>query len=257
MILGDVHGNTPFTTSIVKRAKRHGAKKIIQLGDFGLWSHMEDGVKFLDTVNEQLRRDGVKLYAVGGNHENWIHWNWHLNNSPKDDYGFAMVRTHIRLAPRTHIWRWGDKTFAMAAGGVSIDRDYRLSREKSIGSNMLWWEDEQLTDAEVDAFPERKVDFLFTHDCSNKTPFYNRLKPDYESQIHRQRIDKILSRCAPEFHFHGHMHTKYDWINMINSIVGVHYVQTYGLAHDGEYWNWGILNTENNTFEFCPSTMGD
>lgn len=254
MVLGDIHGNTPWAERVVKHAKRHSAKKIIQVGDFGLWDHWPDGVKFLDTLNEALRRDGVKLYAVGGNHENWVRWNWYIENNPKTEDGFTMLRSHILIMPKTFQWEWAGKVFAAAGGAVSIDKDRRLREEKVTGPNTLFWWDEQLKDADVDSIPERKVDYLFTHDCSNKTPFRARMKPDFESQIHRQRIDRVLERTAPEMHFHGHMHTKYDWMNMHNSIVGAHWTQTYGLECDGMYWNWGILDVSTNHFVFAPHT---
>lgn len=250
MILGDTHGNSKWAPKIVRHAARHDAKRIVQLGDFGLWDHMEDGVRFLDALNESLRRDGVKLIAVGGNHDNWPRWNWYVENNPKTDEGFAILRSHIYLVPRTLHWTWNDKTFAAAGGAVSIDKAWRLEKERNAGvTNTIYWPDEQLLDEHVEAFPEKKVDYLFTHDCSNATPFHGRLKPDMDSQIHRQRIDAILKKSRPEMHFHGHMHTKYDWMNRTG---GDHWTQTYGLECDDMFWSWGILDTEAEDFTFVP-----
>lgn len=252
MVLGDTHGNTKVAVHAARLAKRAGVKKIVQVGDFGLWSHVEGGVTFLDSLNEELRKHGIRLHAVGGNHENWDHWNWHVENTPKDRYGFAMIRTHIRLAPRVHFWNWEGKTMAAAGGAVSIDRDYRLAIEKA--PRTLWWPNEQLTEDDVNSIRERKVDYLFTHDCSNRTPFKYRLKPDIDSQIHRQRIDKVLSKVMPEMHFHGHMHEKYDWQNLVN---GHHWTQTYGLECDGMAFNWGVLDLDDDKFEFAHHNLLD
>lgn len=253
-VVGDLHGNTRAAVRLAKVISRHKINKIVQVGDFGLWDHFDDGITFLDTLNEELRRTGAKVYAIGGNHENWLRWNWYVENNPTDKYGFTMLRTHIMIAPKTFHWSWEGKQFAAAGGAVSIDKEYRLHREKEsgLGPNNLFWWDEQLLDTDVMAFPERKVDYLFTHDCSNATPFRNRIKPDMDSQIHRQRIDDVLRKCAPEIHFHGHMHTKYDWMNLTNGIVGQHYVQTYGLECDGMFWNWGSLNLSTDEFVFAP-----
>lgn len=255
MIVGDTHGNTPSAVTTIKRAAKHGVKKIVVVGDFGLWDHFEEGVRFLDALNEQLRRDGTKLYAIGGNHENWLRWNWYVENNPKTDEGFAFLRSHIYLVPKTLHWTWDNKVFAAAGGAVSIDRDWRLKREKEsgLGPNTLFWWDEQLTDEQVEQFPQKKIDYLFTHDCSNATPFEGRLKPDFDSQMHRQKIDRILAKSAPEMHFHGHMHTKYDWMNLVNTFEGAHYVQTYGLECDGMFWNWGVLDTDADDFTFAPN----
>jgi predicted phosphodiesterase len=250
MVLGDCHGNTPWTTNVVKHAARHKVKKIIQCGDFGLWDHFSEGVTFLDALNEQLRRDGTKLYAVGGNHENWLRWNWYIENNPKTDEGFTILRSHIFLIPKTMHWSWQGKQFAAAGGAVSIDKDRRLKLQEETGPDTLFWWDEQLLDCHVDAFPDKKVDYLFTHDCSNATPWRGRLKPDFESQMHRQRIDAVLKKSRPSVHFHGHMHTKYDWMNRTG---GDNWTQTYGLECDGMFWSWGILDLATDEFVFVPN----
>jgi hypothetical protein len=254
MVIGDLHGETPWATRIIKNARRHGAKKAIVVGDFGLWDHFEEGVRFLDSLNDSLRHDGVKLYAVGGNHENWVRWNWYVENNPQDQYGFTYLRSHIMLMPKVFQWDWEGKRFGSAGGAVSIDRDWRLAREKEsgLGPNTLFWWDEQFTDKDLAEYPTRKVDYLFTHDCSNSTPWRNRLKPDFESQMHRQRIDGVLKKARPEMHFHGHMHTKYDWMNLVGDN---HWTQTYGLECNGMFWNWGILDTDSDEFEFAPPSV--
>jgi predicted phosphodiesterase len=240
MVCGDFHGNTNHAIQMVKEAKKAGVKKIIQCGDWGLWSHYEDGIKYLDQVNEACRRDGVKFYVVGGNHEHWDHWDWFVANMPKTYHGFAMVRSHINLAPRVHYWGWEGKKFLMVAGAVSVDKQWRVEGES-------WWRNEEITDEMVASIPETKVDYFISHDCSNRTPWKGRLKPDMDSLANRQRIDEILKKSQPEMHFHGHMHTRYVWENMTGDD---HYTKTIGLDMDGEWDSWGILNIETGEFLF-------
>lgn len=255
MILGDVHGNTNWVIRVINDSKHIDYSKIVQVGDFGLWDHLHNGVKYLDDVNTTLSHFGRTMYAIGGNHENWDHWNWYVENLPKDNDGFAILRRHIRLAPRVHRWIWlekdrtGDKSFVKmqaVAGAHSIDKGLRLQNEAA-GSPKQWWPQEQITDEEIDAMPSGPVDYLFTHDCSNRSPHKYALVPDFDSQIHRQRIDRAIKKAKPKMHFHGHMHARYDWQNYIGDDQ---WVQTYGLDCDGMLNSWGILDTDTDTFTF-------
>jgi predicted phosphodiesterase len=239
LVAGDWHGNTKHAINMVKEASKAGAKKIVQVGDFGLWTHYEDGIRFLDQLNEAARREGVKIYAVGGNHENWDHWDWFVKNMPKSYHGFAYLRSHVLLAPRVHYWGWEGKKFLMVAGAVSVDKQWRVEGH-------TWWRNEEITDEMVDSI-HGKVDYLVTHDCSNRTPWKGRLKPDMDSLANRQRIDAILGRVKPEMHFHGHMHTRYVWENLV---ADNHYTKTIGLDMDGTWDSWGILDINTGEFLF-------
>lgn len=253
MVLGDMHGSTNSFKRALEMSKHHDYSKIVQVGDFGLWDHLAKGVAFLDDVNEQLRHYGRKVYAIGGNHENWDHWNWYTENLPKDGDGFIILRTHIMLAPRVHRWRWEGKHFLGVAGAASIDKDIRLMDEKA-GAPKQWWWQEEITDEEVDKITNfTGTDYLFTHDCSNNTPWGFQLVPDLNSQIHRQRIDRVLQKTLPAMHFHGHMHKKYEWENMIKRPDGdAHWTATFGLTCNDWSNAWGILNLKTNKFRFQP-----
>lgn len=242
---------------IIPKIYRAGDLKInhvIVVGDFGLWTHFADGHVFLDEVNEAARINNLSVFAIGGNHENWDHWNWYVENSPTHK-GFAMVRRRVLLAPKTHKWTWANKQFVGAGGAVSIDKDWRKEQEKKskYGPKTLFWPNEQLLDADVDTIRKWKswgamgggfdsVDYLFTHDCSNYTQWKNRLKPDIDSQIHRQRIDEVLKITSPSFHFHGHMHEKYDWVNEYSGSGA----RTIGLEAFQDFNSWGVLDVNED-----------
>lgn len=253
MVLGDMHGSLESCNLALERSKHHDYSKIVQVGDFGLWDHLARGVTFLDNLNESLRKYGRKMYAIGGNHENWDHWNWYVENMAPDKYGFRIIRSHIALAPRVHRWKWDDRKFLGVAGAASIDKDIRLEDERYGGPKQWWWQ-EQITDEEVASVGTVKTDYLITHDCSNQTPFGFRIIPNMDSQIHRQRIDQVLKQSRPDLHFHGHMHRKYDWVNLIPPMGegDYHKTQTYGLTCNDWTNAWGILDTETNDFKFQP-----
>lgn len=244
MVLGDTHGNTLAATQAVDLAKDLGTKQIFQVGDFGLWDHKKEGVTFLDTLNERCRLRGVTMRVVGGNHENWDRWDWYTDNNPKDYHGFTYLRSHIRIAPKVLKFGWNGKRILFVGGAVSVDKAYRKPGTE-------WWAGEQLTDAQVyQAMQTGPADFLFTHDCSNATPFRGRLKPDLDSMAHRQKIDSVLRAVKPRYHFHGHMHTKYDWENLVgaNANGDAVYTQTYGLECDGHMNNMGLLDLDTGNF---------
>jgi hypothetical protein len=246
-MVGDTHGDARDVKTAVDHARDFQTDRIFILGDFGLWWGYE-GVAFIDNINEYARSKNVHIFALPGNHENYDWWNATIRTAPTSK-GFAYLRTNVLLSPRTHTWKWGDKKFAVAGGAVSIDKDYRVEYERKKGTP-IWSPDEQLTDAEVASFVGKgPVDYLLTHDCSNRTPFYARMKPDLDSQIHRQRIDKVLDHLTPNMHFHGHMHNKFDWVNWTGPERET-LTQTYGLECNGTWWSWGVLDTDKDEFLF-------
>ena len=264
LIQGDSHGNVKDIVPKIYIAGQHKIQHVVVCGDFGLWTHFADGQLFLDEVNEAARINNLTVYAVGGNHENWDHWNWMVDNFPTAK-GFAMARRRVLLAPKSHSWKWANRTFVGAGGAVSVDKENRLISEKGgkhfnrdwgimvdggkgTGEKTLWWPNEQFTDEDLwDIKSMGTADYLITHDCSNYTPFGKRLKPDIDSQIHRQRIDKVIASVKPKMHFHGHMHEKYDWVNVQShgfwdeSDAAVK-TRTIGLEAFQDFNSWGVLD---------------
>lgn len=250
MLMGDTHGNTQFAVNIVKRARKLGVKHVFVLGDFGLWDHEEGGFAFLDTLNEALRKEGVKLFAVPGNHENHDHWEWYIKNNPKRLDGWTYLRSHIFIAPKVHYFQWNHKKFLVVGGAVSIDWQWRLNVEATRGKpRSLYWDNETLTDDDMAKITTQKVDIMLTHDCSNRTPWKTRLKVDADSHDHRRKIDEALRRARPEIHFHGHMHERYEWENLV---ADDHWTSTYGLERDGMWYSWGVLDLETDKFVWHP-----
>ncbi len=247
MIVGDWHGNTPWALGVIKVAQKHSMRKIISCGDFGIWTHREDGITYLDAMNAQLREQGTKLYFVGGNHENWDHLLWHEEHSPRTYQGHVIIRSHIFFIPNGMFWKWNDKTFMGVGGAVSVDKDYRLAIEKE--PRTLWWPQEQLDDRVIDLIESKvkvtnlKVDYLITHDCPTNAPFWGRLKPDIESQYHRQKMDRLGRIVKPKWWFHGHMHDRYVYDFPMYEPT----TQVRGLENDGRQWNWLVLDTVNDT----------
>lgn len=267
LVAGDTHGYTEDVKQKIDIAKEIGGiDRIMIVGDFGLWWGY-DAVRFIDDINRYAEDNNMYIFAIPGNHDNYEHWKW-VNDTQPTSSGFGYLRTRVLLAPRTHMWKWAGKQFASAGGAVSVDKEYRQGIERGydiydkrkVTAHRCWEPNEQLTDGEVSSLVNgakgKEVDYLFTHDCSDKTPFYNRMKPDFDSQIHRQRIDKVLKGLQPRFHYHGHMHNVFDWENFVgikdNEAV---YTQTYGLECNDDFNSWGVLDTADDSFAW-PEALG-
>lgn len=245
LVLGDTHGQTQWLKNMVNKAKRMGCDRILQVGDFGIWTHEEEGHRFLDTVNETLRQNGMKLYFLGGNHENWDHLNWWQNNNAKSYHGHVYVRSHILYTGRTNRWVWGDKgsekVFQAVGGAVSIDKG-GPHRKPGIG----WWEDEEIPERVVYGIEQanKRVDYLFTHDAPSCIPMRN-LKADLDSARHRILMDRIGRASRPNLWFHGHYHKymEYPFVHQQG------YSFVYGLDCDHQFYSYVILDTETDNVE--------
>lgn len=270
-MLGDTHGSSWTAARAVRDAVAHGARHIVQVGDFGYWPHKRDGIRFLDEVNAAATEAGVQFVWLDGNHENFDALEGMVPNTAKNDKGMSMLRSNLLYSPRGNSWTWDDQRFMTVGGAVSVDKALRLMEEcgdwvdrsgrlhNGSGARTLWWPQERTTDADVEhaarEAQRKPVDYLFTHDCSDQTPFRYRLKEDPDSKDNRRKIDELLNRVAPRWHFHGHMHTRYAWDRPIpdgawDSFDETSWTHVRGLECDGMWYNWGILDTRADTFRF-------
>ena len=239
MICGDWHGDTRHVRKVIKKAHDMGIKTIMQVGDFGIWTHHPDGVTFLDVMNEECRKWGVKVYFVGGNHENWDHLDWHEKNGPKTYAGLTILRSHIRYTGRVKRWSVDGKVFQAVGGAVSIDKG-QPHRKPGVG----WWSQEAIPERVVYGLEQagRRADYLLTHDAPSCAPF-KRLKDDPESTAHRQLMNRIGRVVQPKLWFHGHYHT---WMENYPFMHQTGYTSCYGLDMNGDYYHYVILDTETN-----------
>lgn len=242
MVCGDWHGNGQWAIKKVNEAARLGLDHIVQVGDFGLWDHYENGVKYLDMLNEACRRTGVKVYWLDGNHENHDRLDWYVQNNPKNYTGHVYIRSHIFYSPRGNTWKWEGKTFMTVGGAVSIDRQRRTP-------GLSWWVQEKLSVKDVMGITTQ-ADYLFTHDCPTNAPFRG-LFDDPESHMHRQIMNDVGRTVQPKVWIHGHMHDKY--VYEFQHQKG--YSKVFGLEMDGEAFNSVVLNIatgeiiQSNLFE--------
>lgn len=266
-VVGDLHGNIRWAQHVLDEMGKRKISHVFVVGDFGLWPGFS-GIQYLDRLQESAVENNLSVLAIPGNHE-WYDGFEAFQKVMPTHKGFVYLRERVLMSPKANSFKLFGKQFAVAGGAVSVDKDWRLAKErggtgmnefgwsqdfgKGTGPRTLWWPQEQLTDAEEEQVKKvGKVDILLTHDCSDRTPFHGRLKPDLDSMAHRQRIDRVLRAVQPEVHFHGHMHSKYDWMNLTGDD---HWTQTYGLECDGDDDSWGIFDTDTMEFAFQGEGM--
>jgi predicted phosphodiesterase len=266
LIVGDTHGDFAFVSKACRVAQNNGIKTIIQVGDFGFWDHTPDGVYFLDQLNENARKRGVTWFVLPGNHENYDRLeNYEAlpgrlqghDDIPDWEYGsFTTIRTSIYYTGKVNAWKWAGRTFKAVGGAVSIDKEWRTPGKS-------WWWQEQLRDDELQqAIDIGPTDFLFTHDCPTRAPFKHRLKPDLDSVMHRQKMNKVGQATKAKVWFHGHMHDFYDYWFQYGPKEG-NDTKVYGLeCNDNAMWNpygdiknMAIFDTDTLRVEF-PETKG-
>lgn len=237
VLLGDTHGNSAWTVSVVRAVAERGVSHIVQLGDFGYWPEMLDGREFLDSVEAALAEYDVRLWFIDGNHED----HERLSALPIDgETGRRPVSEHIEHLPRGYRWKVDGATWVAAGGAVSLDRAYRAE-------GTSWFPGEELGEGEVDAIvSEGPADVLVAHDAPFGVPFlygrYRQSLPAHQraagwpvsalidSDNHQQRILRLVEGLGVRQVFHGHHHVGYsDVLTVAGSSVDVR-----GLGADGD-----------------------
>jgi predicted phosphodiesterase len=243
LVAGDWHGSTAAAQSCFEDAEREKCDAIIQVGDFGVTFGATRPVRFIVNVSNLASRWGIPVYFIDGNHENFnVIGDW-VDNLDYDENGHIPVATNLTYIPRGAVWEWDDKTFAAMGGAASIDRDWRTEGHDYFKDELITTGDVYRLLNKVDVHGKR-VDYFFSHDCSDRTPWGFSLVPDSDSQRNRQVVDGILDYVKPRMHFHGHMHKHYEWDNKGT--------MTFGLNLEQERHSRGVLNVSTGEFEYIP-----
>ena len=224
LFLGDSHGNTGFVGEAIGASIGLECKVILQLGDFGIWDHKIDGIKFLETVNQGLEEHDIILIFCDGNHENFDS----LYALPVDDDGFRRVRKNIWHAPRGHIWEMGGVTFMAMGGAHSIDGPGGIWQQgrgplpaRSVMDDPMdlggWWPQETITPVEAQEAMEKALDWqrdngpidvLIAHDCPAGVPIPG-IHGYPAGDKNRHLLAQVCDAADPSYIFCGHYHLRH------------------------------------------------
>jgi predicted phosphodiesterase len=245
-VIGDLHQNELAGRHAIRYMAQNGVQRIVQVGDFGVFPRVDSTWQFLEGLQEELEDAGIDLFVVRGNHDDPNYFADVIDDQV-DDFGFGIDDGYnrIRFAPRAHTWEWAGKKFGQIGGAASIDR-YRRTKDYD------WWPDEIITDSDVNKIISdlngERLDFLFSHDASDHTPWGFDLVPHDLSLDCRKKMDRVLDATTPIMHFHGHYHLKYEWTR--EYWQSDNRTTVYGLDCDGTWYYYGILDTDKEFFQW-------
>lgn len=212
LVAGDTHGNSNHTDWVIQKAMDLGIRQILQVGDFGFWTHRHRGVRFLDRISRKLLEAQCTMTVVRGNHDNTA-LILQDHGHDVDANGLVNVRAGLKLAPDGLVWEWGGKGFISLGGAYSLDKENRLYHEKLTGEHgEHWFPDEEMTDEDMEKHiaSAGQVDVIVAHDrpaCARLDLAYI---PDPGLVPNPRRLDKAIQRLRPVLYVHGHLHIRYE-----------------------------------------------
>lgn len=252
-LLGDTHGNYPWTRFALQQFQHRGIEKIVQLGDFGI-SNTQSGHAFLKRTRLALALYKQTMYVIPGNHEDYDY----IESIPVGEDGFQHLRNGILLAPRGHRWQWEDTSFVALGGAPSVDRSWRLKRQTH--GQKYWWPQEAITEEDVKKVIDGGyADIMLAHDAPFCPQIQARIsgnpggfeKEDLEYAYEgRKLMEKAVQGVAPRAVFHGHYHFMVNdeiWVERDGKTAETAVV---GFNCDGFNGSMGTYDTETGETTF-------
>ncbi len=194
------HGDAEWALLAVHHAAAQGASIIVHTGDFGYLFT----ARFVEMVNATLRRHGIALLFVDGNHDDhaWI------NRQPLHDNGMRRIDTHIWYLPRGYRWCWDRIEFLALGGAHSVDWAQRLA------NGWMWSNTEAIQPDDVRrAVHPGPADVMVCHDAPWEMAFVAQLDDGAIEPIdlmcardNRQRVRLVAEQTRPAHLWHGHHH---------------------------------------------------
>jgi calcineurin-like phosphoesterase family protein len=214
LLAGDVHGHTAQVDYLVRVAKRQGCQLVVQIGDFGPWTHQHEGQVFLKKVTRLLERAGLHLVFIDGNHDpHPLLWDESLY---PDVEGLRQMSERVFYVPRGTRWSWHGVSFLALGGGVSVDKASRLAYEKKHDKpQSTWWAEEKISDEDVDAALQGgHADVLLAHDCPEGVDLRGLCDIDYKRDLdtveNRRKLERVVLETRPQLVVHGHYHERHQ-----------------------------------------------
>ena len=160
---GDIHGNLFEIIDFINRFNLGKNDNIIILGDCGIaWrKDKKDLAQNIKLWNEC--GNGVKLYFIDGNHENF-----NILNSLPIENNMGKIADNIYHLRRGQVYEFENKKILVCGGADSIDKYRRIE-------NFTWWKEEAISQETIDDIPADHYDYVLTHCCPRSIFEKNRI----------------------------------------------------------------------------------
>lgn len=209
ILIGDIHGEYGRLRYDINRM--HENAYIIQVGDFGIGFYKPNYYQSeLKLVQQVLERTNCELFAIRGNHDDPEYFK--ETNNPFDFKNITLLKDYSEL-------NLLDKNILLVGGAVSIDREWRIAKNKKQQSQgddrRCWWADEVF--AYNDNFDYKKYDIVVTHtrpaNCGSFKGFDNikgffdgddTLKEELIQES--QDVEYLWNKTKPQHWYYGHFH---------------------------------------------------
>jgi len=201
IVAGDIHGDFGSLNAMINK---QNPEIILQCGDFGFWPAMRPQDFYGPTGHKNAKlpipRVGkTKVYWCDGNHE--------------DHHSLIARKTNelwpnVFYQPRASTLQLPDgRTVLFMGGADSYDKPYRTP-------NIDWFQEELITQADMDRLPKCKVDIVISHTCPCE--FVMGMGLGFDLRLNdpcRHALSMILHEYKPALWYFGHWHkniTYYD-----------------------------------------------
>lgn len=223
MVMGDVHGEFGKLNSLVNKKK---PEIILQCGDFGYWPRYVSKRDKKRRVPLVPRIHDAKLYFCDGNHEDFLA----LRERADDE-----LYPNVFYMPRGSTLILPDGRVVLFMGGAdSHDKAWRLAHEHS-GGDKIWFPEERITEEDLRALPNRKVDIILSHAVPNEFVVSGDGQDGVASGPSRTALSVVLHKYkdSKPLWFFGHYHSR-----IVGTYEGVKY---FGLNMAGSPYWWMML----------------
>lgn len=199
---GDIHGNLFEIIDFINRFNLGKNDNIIILGDCGIaWrKDKKDLAQNIKLWNEC--GNGVKLYFIDGNHENF-----NILNSLPIENNMGKIADNIYHLRRGQVYEFENKKILVCGGADSIDKYRRVE-------NFTWWKEETISQETIDDIPAGHYDYVLTHCCPRSIFEKNRIYLSTlqfldENKINHSSedmLEQLKNKITFDHWFFGHYH---------------------------------------------------